>query len=199
MLKRLNLKLYEYNDGLYVTSGDHNRVFGFTNEELKKAIGVKLNRELYLCYYIIYHIITVFYNDSNNYTYMEYTKTSEIVKAVDSSLSHIIHNLDVFVKDEIEENSFKTLALLWDELLITSTEETQGLKASRGSRTGFVKRVFNFLVGQGLFLEVEEKYYPKERIKAIITNYFEEERGRQYEILLEEEQLNAPYKPISSE
>ena len=34
MFKKLNLKLYEYNSGLYLTSGDHNRVFGFTNEEL---------------------------------------------------------------------------------------------------------------------------------------------------------------------
>ena len=57
MLKKLNLKLYEYNYGLFLTPGGHNRVFGFTNEELKRVMGLRLNRELYLCYFIIYNII----------------------------------------------------------------------------------------------------------------------------------------------
>ena len=156
-------------------------------------IGVRLNKELYLCYYIIYQIITKFYNDSNSYTYVEYIRIEDIVQAVDSSLSHIISNLEVFVQNEIEENSFKTLALMWDEMLVISSDINQGTKASRGSKSGFVKMVFNFLVNQGLFVEAEERYYPKERMKAIVTNYYEEERGRLYEILNEEEKWHAPY------
>ena len=48
VLKKLNINIYEHNYGLYITAGENNKVFGYTNEELKKEIGVKLNRELYL-------------------------------------------------------------------------------------------------------------------------------------------------------
>ena len=58
--KKMGLSIYEYQNHLYMTSGEHNRVFGFTNEELKKTIGVRLNRELYLCYYIIYSYFDIF-------------------------------------------------------------------------------------------------------------------------------------------
>ena len=35
VLKKSNLRLYEYRNTLYVTAGDENRVFGYTNDELK--------------------------------------------------------------------------------------------------------------------------------------------------------------------
>ena len=47
ILKKLNLDLYEYRDGLYITAGDNNQIFGYTNEELKRELGIKRNRELY--------------------------------------------------------------------------------------------------------------------------------------------------------
>ena len=39
-LKKLNLSIYEYNNGLYVSAGENNRVFGYTNEELRKELGL---------------------------------------------------------------------------------------------------------------------------------------------------------------
>lgn len=36
MLKKMNISLYEYNYGLYICAGENNRVFGYSNEELKK-------------------------------------------------------------------------------------------------------------------------------------------------------------------
>ena len=50
---------------LYVTAGDENRVFGYTNDELKKAIGLRLNRELFLAYLIIYDVMTLFYETTS--------------------------------------------------------------------------------------------------------------------------------------
>lgn len=191
--KKLNLRLYEYNDAIYISGGDHNKVFGFTNEELKRVIGVKLNKELYLCYFIIYQIITKFYNDSANYTYIEYVKIEDVISAVDSAFINIISDINIFVKSEVEENSFKALAILWDEMPVSGNDDGLGIKASRSTKAGFVKLVFNFMISQGLFLESEERYYPKKRLKAIVKNYFEEERGRLYEIISEEEQKNATY------
>ena len=67
-LKKLNLSIYEYNNGLYVSAGENNRVFGYTNEELRKELGIKVNKDLYMAYFVIYNIITEFYTASSNTT-----------------------------------------------------------------------------------------------------------------------------------
>ena len=56
-LKKFNLNIYEYNNGLYVSAGDNNKVFGYSNEELRNVLGLRVNKELYLAYFIIYNII----------------------------------------------------------------------------------------------------------------------------------------------
>ena len=166
-----------------MTSGEHNRVFGFTNEELKKTIGVRLNRELYLCYYIIYTIMMQFYQDSATYSYIEYVKIDDVIQAVDQGLAAVISQIEVLVLSEIEENSFKTLALMWEDLPMITTEESTIRRAARNSKIGYVKMVVNFMVNQRLLQEAEERYYPTMRFRALIENYYTEHQGRLYEIL----------------
>ena len=43
--------------------------------------------------------------------------------------------------------------------------------------------VVNFMVNQRLLLEAEERYYPTERFRALIENYYTEHQGRLYELL----------------
>ena len=65
--------------------------------------------------------------------------------------------------------------------------EDVSVRASRGSKAGFVKLVFNFLTTEGLMLESDGRYYPKDKFKALIENYFDNYfdnyKGRLYEIL----------------
>lgn len=182
MLSKLNLRLYEYNYSLYLTAGTQNKVFGYSNDELKRMMGLRLNRELYLCYYIIYSVMQHFYSDSATYTFVEYVRTEELVTSVDMSLSNLIDHLQAYVGDEAAENSFKAIAAVWDELPVMSNEET-ALRAGRGSRIGYVKLTFNFLIGQGLLVENGEKYYPTDRFHGMVRCYFEQERGRLYSIM----------------
>lgn len=192
-LKKMNLKIYEYNYGLYVTAGENNRIFGFSNEELKKALGVKLHKELYLCYYIMYQVVTHFYAETTAPNYVEYIRIEDVIRSVDASLNSMLNELNILVQGEIEENSFRALALLWSDLPLTTGGELEGIRAAKNSKTGFVKLVFNFLVSQKLLLETEDRYYPKERLKALIENYFEEYQGRLYEIMMGKENPDAAY------
>lgn len=183
ILKKLNLNIYEYKEALYLTAGEGNRVFGYTNEELKRLMGLRYNRELYMAYYIMYQIMLCFYQDSASYQYREYVRLEEVVKAVSDSLLAITGELQVYAMDEIEENSFRSLALLWEELPMVTGEDREQLRASRASRMGITKLVCNFLISQKLFLEVHERYYPTDRMKALTEQYFEEYRGHIYELL----------------
>ncbi len=186
ILKKLGLELYEYNNALFVSADEDSRDgsgFGFTNEELRRALGVKVNKELFLCYLIIYCTMTEFYKTSGSYTYTEFVRHEEVINAVNGVLANVVDHSAGLVLDEVEENSFKTLALLWDELPVTSTDDVQGQRAARNSRTGYVKLTFNFLVSQGLFVENQDKYYPTDRFKAMAENYYSVNRARLYEIL----------------
>lgn len=193
ILKKFNLELYEYNNALFVSADEDNRGesasgFGFTNEELRRELGVRVNKELFLCYLIIYCTMTEFYKTSGSYTYTEFVRREEIIKVVDNALVNVVDHSVGLVLDEVEENSFKTLALLWDELPVTSTDDAMGQRAARNSRTGYVKLTFNFLVAQGFFVENQDKYYPTDRFKAMAENYYSVNRGRLYEILTKEKE-----------
>lgn len=183
ILKKLNLSIYEYKEALYLSAGEGNRVFGYSNEELKRLMGLRYNRELYMGYYIMYQILLCFYENSASYQYREYIRLDEIVKEVTTSLSGITRDLSIYAMDEIEENSFRNIALLWEELPLITGEEQDQLRASRASQMGLVKLICNFLLSQGLFAEVNERYYPTNRMKALTEQYFEEYRGQIYELL----------------
>lgn len=184
LFKKLNLSLYEFGDSLYVSAGDGNRIFGFTNDELKRAIGLRLNRELYLAYFIIYNVILLFYQDSGSFSYADYVRTEEVITQTDSSMQKAMKALHSKALNEVEENSFQTLASLWEDMpLIPSNEDMASLKAARGSKAGFVKLVFNFLISQDLFFESQGRYYIKPRFRALAENYYEENRGRLYNIV----------------
>ncbi len=183
LVKKLNLNIYEYNESIYVTAGEGNRVFGYTNEDMKRQLGLRLNKELYMVYFIMYNALLSFYQDSASYQVKEYVKLEELMESVSSYLMAITKDLSVYSMDDLEADSFKTIALLWDELPAVTSDDKDKNRASRASRTGYVKLTFNFLIAQKLFVEVEDRYYPTDRFKALVENYFEEYKGRIYKAL----------------
>ena len=87
------------------------------------------------------------------------------------------------VLDEVEENSFKQIALTWDELPVTTVEDQTGARAARNSKSGMVKLVLNFCVAQELLVESQDRYYPADRFRSLIENYFDDYRGRFAELM----------------
>lgn len=191
ILKKLDINLYEYNDSLFISAGSNNRVFGFSNEELKKNMGLKLNRELYLVYFIMYCVITEFYKDSAGRTYLEYLKLEDVIKSVSGAFAGLLDDGFGSSVSAAEKDSFKAMALMWDELPDVSVEDKSGSRSAKNSHMGFVKLVFNFLTSQQLFTENAGRYYPTDRFRAIAENYFDQNRGRFYEMMNREGKDNA--------
>lgn len=187
-LAKLNLNLYEYGNGLYISPGENNRVFGYSNEELKKEIGVRNNRELYLAYFVIYDILTFFYNSSDGGTYTEFARVEEIVSGVDAALKGLLDTEDGLVPEEVDDGGFTQIALCWDQLP-AAANELADTRASRRTKAGFVKLVFAFLVRQELFLEASGRFYPKPRFRALAENYFEEYKGRLFQAMKKREDV----------
>ena len=128
-LKKLNLSIYEYNNGLYVSAGENNRVFGYTNEELRKELGIKVNKDLYMAYFVIYNIITEFYTASSNTTYVEFVKVEDIVKNVDYSVSAIIDKKLGMIIDvsHASDQSFRDILECTDGPVVASHSNCRAL------------------------------------------------------------------------
>lgn len=182
-LKKFNLNIYEYNNALFVGPKESNKVFGYTNEELRNKMGLRVNKELYLSYFVIYNVIMLFYTDTISSTYAEFIRVEDVINNVEKTSLSIVDKSKGLVLDEVEENSFKQIALSWDELPAATYEEQSGLRAARNSKAGFVKIVLNFLVSQELLVESQDRFYPTDRFKSLIENYFDEYRGRFSEIM----------------
>lgn len=179
-LKKMDLAVYEYNNSLFAAPDKQRSAFGYSNEELRKELGLRVNKELYLVYFIIYNIIMEFYTDTLSTTYAEFVRVEDIIKKTDETTSGMIDKKTGFVLDEVEEKSFRQIALSWDELP-TVTAESAELRAAKNSKSGFVKLTCNFLVNQQLLNENENRYYPTNRFKALIENYFDEKgKGGSY-------------------
>ena len=93
MMKKLNLNLYEYQDAVYLTAGEGNRVFGYTNDDMKRLLGLRLNRELYMVYFIMYNFLLLFYQDSASYQVKEYVRLEDILEQVTTYLASITKDL----------------------------------------------------------------------------------------------------------
>ena len=180
ILKKMNLKIYEHADALYVSPGDNNKVFGYSNEELKKELGLKVNMEIYLCYYIIYNIMMMFYTDSATASYLEFVKIEDIIEKVDATTAGIISPDSEFVLDEMWEYSFKQLALMWNDLQPVSPEETGQLRAAKNSKAGYIKTILNFLEKEKLMTAGGGRYYITGRMRALVEGYFDDNKGRLY-------------------
>ena len=179
MMGRLNMSVYEYHETLFVTAGEGNKVFGYTNEDLKRLLGLRLNRELYLVYFIIYQSLLCFYTDSATFQTREYIRMEELLAAVSSAAESIAKETEVYDSlSEREKEGFRSVALLWHELPLSSNEDADRNKAGRSSRLGYCKLTMNFLQGEKLFLTTEDRFYPTDRFRAIAEGYFEDEKGR---------------------
>ena len=111
-------------------------------------------------------------------TYAEFIRVEDIIRDVDKTTSGIVDKSAGLVMDDIEKNSFKQIALAWDELPVTTVEDQAGARAARNSKSGMVKLVLNFCVSQELLVESQSRYYPTDRFRSLIENYFADYRGR---------------------
>lgn len=176
----------DYGDGLYVSCGITNKTFGYSNEELRKRLKINNNSELYVIYFLMYGLILQFYSDSSTPTYKTYIKRMEIVNETDILLKNIIADINTITEDEIKINSFKNIALIWDNMPILPNnewEDTNKARAGSSSKAAYVKKLMQYLKEDNLFIEDNDMFYPTNRFHALAQNYFQRKGSEIYQLL----------------
>ncbi|MBK1812049.1 hypothetical protein JHL18_15610 [Clostridium sp. YIM B02505] len=171
-----DLNLIEYNRGLYITPGVNNQYFGYKNDELKVLLKVDSNNEIYLVYFIMYTIITMFYKETAYATYKDYITNTEVVKRVDT----MVRAITVKKSEEItyEESSLHAIREKWldmDETPVNSSEITLDSSRKSNYKYSFVNRTLAFLVGESILFQnkQERSFAPTDKFKALIADFFD--------------------------
>lgn len=171
-----DLNLYSYDQaGLFVSAGVDNKVFGFTNDELKSILKLKRNEQLYLCYFIIYSTVMFFYIQSGFKTNVRYIKSFQVVDKVEEKLM-AIQNKD---NEDNTDKSFEILYKIWSNLPLSNTANKDKINEDENSidsKIGFVNKTLKFMVSHSLFLRDKDMktYVPTPKLEAAIDSYFNE-------------------------
>lgn len=183
-------------EGAFVVAKANNKVFGYSNEELRNKLGIKSNKELYLCYFIIYSVISSFYIQTNYRTQVEYVTSMSLLNTVEKRLSAIANNKTSL--DSSEDHSFKAMYKYWDSELIESNnrnKESVDFNEKRGkTRLSLINRTLAFLVDNE-YMEKDEftnRYSITSKFEAIIERFFDDaETKTVLQKLLDEEIENS--------
>jgi hypothetical protein len=182
ILNEFGLKIYKYDNGLYITAGMENKVFGYSNEELRDAFKVDSNKHLYLAYFVMYTVVTTFYKETSFKTPVLYVKNNQIVDKVTEKLAAIAQNREI----EDREESFTLLNKEWDALPLFNNRLTEenldriDKISGSGSQFALVNMVLKFMEDEGLLRKnkMENNYIPTNRLSAIVSNYYDERDTR---------------------
>lgn len=182
MAEKLELDIYRYNEKIFLTPGVNNKLFGYTHEDLRKALPyVTRNSELFMAYFIILVIITLFYKQSGADTCRGYVNITEIVESATQKLDALVEveNLET-VSSEYSFN-FADIAKLWGcKSFAKQTKFGEISNLASTTKMGFVHGVCNFLQSHKIIKLVDDQglIVPTNRFKGIIYNFFEDKENK---------------------
>ena len=180
--EKMGFEIYQMDNTLNLCVMLDNKIFGYTNEELKRKVKMlNKNEDIYLMYFIILTIITCFYRESGLSSPRSYLSLSELLETIDIKFKSL-------VKDDIEKTSkeneynFVDIKNVWDRLQDAREDIVSG---GKNDKISFVKLVLNFLEEEKLIYFDEERQIISitTRFKAIVYFYFENSKENKNRLL----------------
>ncbi len=164
-------------DSFFVTPGINNKAFGWKNEDVRKALNVKNNKEMYTCYFIMYVILVSFFKETGSIVAKDYISAGEVVERVTAILEGI--ELKSIAEEEEMDESFMLIKEFWDEKKTISTEQstTSNITTTNGTtKYHFANKTLNFMERENLLREniLEATYSPTERFQAVVADFYSE-------------------------
>lgn len=159
-------------NGLFITPGITNTLFGWKNEDIRRHLNVGNNTDMYLCYFIMFIVLTTYFKDTS-------TSIDEVMTCEDIAL-RVKTTLDTLeISEEFSENeiSLGYIKATWDEVpQFTPGQENKSpseIKSGR-CRYAFVNKTLEFMVQEGLLLhaKLEGVYASSNKFKAIVSDFY---------------------------
>lgn len=180
--EKMGFDIYRMDNTLNLCVMLDNKIFGYTNEELKKKIKmINKNEDIYLMYFIILTLLTCFYRESGLNSPRSYLNLSELLETIEIKFQSL-------VKEDIEKTSkenaynFVDIKNVWERLQDAREDITLG---GKNDKISFVKLVLYFLEEEKLINFNEERQIISitTRFKAIVYFYFENSKENKNKLL----------------
>jgi len=159
--EKMGFNIYRLDNTLNLCVMIENKVFGYSNEDLKKKIKIlNKNEDIYLMYFIILTIITCFYRESGLNSPRSYLGLDELIETINIKFQSL-------VKEDIEKIS--------EENEYNFRDAREDINSGKNDKISFVKLVLNFMQEENLIFFDEERRIISitTRFKSIVYFYFE--------------------------
>jgi hypothetical protein len=171
-----DLQVYRYNEKLFICPGAENKVFGYTNDELKKRLGLRRNDQLFLGYFVMMTLITMFYKESGVDTPINYVKFADLVDEVSKKFEALVKLEDMEKVSRENQFNFADVYKVW----VRIGDGREDILRGKNDKVSFIKNICQFLQDEKLVALDQDRnlIYPADRFKAIVYYYFEEKENR---------------------
>jgi hypothetical protein len=174
---KLELKVYSGNDRLFVCPETGSRLFGWSNEELRARISyISNNSELFMGYFIIMVLVTLFYKEAYPDTPIAYIKINDLLENVSRRVEMLLQMEDMEAVALENQFDFAEVARVWQRL----PDAREGVSGGKNDKVAFTENILRFLQSEKLIaLDMNQRIiYPTERFRTIIWNYYEDRDNR---------------------
>lgn len=177
LAEKLELKVYAGNDQLFLCPQVGSRLFGWSNEELRRSINyINNNSDLFTGYFIIMTLITMFYREAYPDTPVAYIKINDLLEEVTRRVDTLLQREDLEQVSQENQFDFGDVCRVWQRL----PDAREGVSGGKNDKVAFVETLCKFLQEERLvvFDATQRLIYPTDRFKIIIWNYYEDRDNR---------------------
>jgi len=186
IMEMFDIDMYDNpSEGLFITPGINNKIFGYSNEELRKALSLKNNTELSISFFIMYCILTRFYKESSLIASSEFITQNQLIEDVDNKIKAIKTMLEgVQPTDNTGDmTSFTKLVEEWERISyvnMKSKSENVAKDTISKTKTGYANKILQFFCDNNLLFHnaVQNIYLVKPKMAIIVGYYFDEYKTR---------------------
>ena len=180
--KKMGFEIYDMDKSLTLCVMPNNKIFGYTNEDLKNKLK-QLNRndDIYLMYFIILTLITCFYKESGFNSPRDYISLEELINTINIKFDNLVKE-DIEKESKEHQYNFIDIKRVW-ERLPDARLEINGV--AKNDKISFVKLILRFLQEENLIHYEEERKIITitNRFKAIVYFYFEYSKDNKNELM----------------
>ncbi len=166
------VKLISLTDKFYLTAGLAGGIFAYSNEEMRRQLGVETNKELYLCSFIVLTMLAAFY-DSEDSTApsRESIILSDLQNLVSENLLELASDDYVEAMEDETRVNLKEPAELWLDLPYQKSDVEQHRRSK--SQLSYLLKTMDFLQRHGLVRLIRDRQvFPEERLHNLVNHYY---------------------------
>lgn len=166
------VKLISLIDKFYLTTGLAGGIFTYSNEEMRRQLGVETNKELYLCSFIVLTMLAAFYESEDSAApSRESIILPDLQSLVSDNLLELASDDYVEVMEDETRVNLKEPAELWLDLPYQKSDVEQHRRSR--SQLSYLLKTMDFLQKHGLVRMIRDRQvFPEERLHNLVNHYY---------------------------